>query len=77
MRTAPDWQKGTPLEALRLYYLTEDGQCSDTPLEVNIGKSYVTVVDIDEAERFEWEPLATAQDTQEAPTSETFVESDD
>ena len=43
------WQKGTPLEALRLYYLTEDGKCSDIPLEVNIGKSYVTVVDIDEA----------------------------
>ena len=29
------WQKGTPLEALRLYYLNEDGTCSDTPLEVN------------------------------------------
>ena len=29
--------------------LTEDGKCSDIPLEVNIGKSYVTVVDIDEA----------------------------
>ena len=44
------WQKGTPLEALRLYYLTEDGQCSDQQLPVNIGKSYVTVVDIDEAD---------------------------
>ena len=46
------WQKGTPLEALRLYYLTEDGQCSDTPLEVNIGKSYVAVTDVDYAENF-------------------------
>lgn len=46
------WQKGTPLEALRLYYMTEDGQCSDIPLEVNIGKSYVTVVDVDEADKF-------------------------
>ena len=46
------WQKGTPQEALRLYYLTEDGQCSDTPLEVNIGKSYVAVTDIDYAENF-------------------------
>lgn len=41
------WQKGTPLEALRLYYLTDNGQCSDTPLEINIGKSYVAVVDDD------------------------------
>ena len=38
------WQKGTPLEALRLYYLNEDGTCSDTPLEVNIGKSYVCLL---------------------------------
>lgn len=43
------WQKGTPLEALRLYYLDENGQCSDTPCEINIGKSYVTIVDVDEA----------------------------
>ena len=43
------WQKGTPLEALRLYYLNENGQCSDTPCEINIGKSYVTIVDVDEA----------------------------
>ena len=41
------WQKGTPLEALRLYYMTEDGKCSDIPLEVNIGKSYVAVADDD------------------------------
>ena len=66
------WEKGTPLESLRL--VTFDTQ---EPFKINCGKSYVTVVDIDEAERFEWEPLATAQDTQEAPTSETFVESDD
>ena len=46
------WQKGTPLEALRLYYLTEDGQCSDTPVEINTGKSYVAVTDIDFAENF-------------------------
>ena len=46
------WQKGTPLEALRLYYLTEDGQCSDTPVEINIGKSYVAVSDVDYAENF-------------------------
>ena len=52
------WQKGTPLEALRLYYLTEDGQCSDVPLEVNIGKSYVAVVDVDEAANYETGLLA-------------------
>lgn len=47
------WQKGTPLETLRLYYLTEDGQCSDTLLDVNIGKSYVALTDVDYAENFQ------------------------
>ena len=47
------WQKGTPLETLRLYYLTEDVQCSDTLLDVNIGKSYVAVTDVDYAENFQ------------------------
>ena len=46
-------------------------------MQVNCGKSYVTVVDIDEAEAFKWEPLAGAQNVQEAPTSETFQEADD
>lgn len=46
------WQKGTPLEALRLFYLTEDGQCSDTPLEINMGKSYVAFTDNDFAGNF-------------------------
>ncbi len=46
------WQKGTPLEALRLYYLDENGQCSDQYVEVNTGKSYVAVVDVDEAVNF-------------------------
>ena len=44
------WQKGTPLEALRLYYLDENGQCSDEMVEVNMGKSYLSVVDLDEYE---------------------------
>ena len=52
------WQKGTPLEALRLYYLTEDGKCSDIPLEINLGKSYVAVVDVDEAINYETGLLA-------------------
>ena len=33
--------EGHPAGGLRLYYLNEDGTCSDTPLEVNTGKSYV------------------------------------
>lgn len=45
------WQKGTPLEALRLYYLDENGQCSDEMVEVNMGKSYLSVVDLDEYEK--------------------------
>ena len=74
------WQKGTPLEALRLYYLTADGQCSDQLLDVNIGKSYVTVVDIDEAEKLETGTLAdydlAAKDeaTSEAVVNESDVE---
>ncbi|WP_177563096.1 DUF3048 domain-containing protein [Allofournierella sp.] len=66
------WQKGTDLEALRL--VTFD---TEEPFYINCGKSYVTVVDQDELGNFKWEPLATAQETQEAPTSETFQESDD
>ena len=46
------WQKGTPLEALRLYYLTEDGQCSDPPVEINTGQSYVAATDVDFAGNF-------------------------
>ena len=70
------WQKGTPLEALRLYYLNEDGTCSDTPLEVNIGKSYVAVVDVDEASRFGY-TASESTDGPEAATEETYVESAD
>lgn len=51
------WQKGTPLEALRLFYLTEDGKCSDIPLEINIGKSYVAITDEDFAGSFIAEAL--------------------
>lgn len=51
------WQKGTPLEALQLYYLDQNGQCSQTPLDVNIGKSYVAVVDVEEAINFKFSSL--------------------
>lgn len=66
------WEKGTDLETLRL--VSFDTQ---EPIEINCGKSYVTVVDIDEAINFQWEALANAQNVQEAPVSETFVESED
>lgn len=41
------WQKGGPIQALQLYYLTEDGKCSDIPLEMNIGRTYLAVVGLD------------------------------
>ena len=34
------------------YYLNEDGSCSDTPVEINTGKSYVAVTDVDFAGNF-------------------------
>lgn len=43
------WAKGTDLEVLRI--LTDDG--TETPLQLNCGKTYVAVVDIDEAINFE------------------------
>lgn len=72
------WQKGTPLEALRLYYLDENGKCSDTMLEVNTGKSYVAVVDLDEYYDFSYE-LAEEVDlnAKDAATVEQNVEEAD
>lgn len=43
------WAKGTDLEVLRI--LTDDG--TETPLQLNCGKTYVAVVDIDEAINFD------------------------
>ncbi len=72
------WQKGTPLEALRLYYLTPDGQCSDQQLDVNIGKSYVTVVDIEEAANLETGTLADFDlAASDEATSEAVVNEED
>lgn len=69
------WQKGTPLEALRLYYLTEDGQCSDEQLPVNIGKSYVAVVDVDEAVNLQTGTLAEYDlNKSDAATTEQVVD---
>ena len=69
------WQKGTPLEALRLYYLPEDGQCSDEQLPVNIGKSYVAVVDVDEAVNLQTGTLAEYDlSKSDAATTEQVVD---
>lgn len=72
------WQKGTPQEVLRLYYLTEDGQCSDTLLDVNTGKSYVAVTDVDYAENFMHTTLADMdlEDTTTKTYENDYVEDD-
>ena len=66
------WHKGPPLEALRL--VTFD---TEEPLKINCGTTYATVVDQDEIPGFVWEAAENATDVTEAPTSETFVESND
>ena len=50
------WFKGTDLEALRLTEL--DGE---TPYEINCGKTYLAVVDLDEYNNFVCEALPTAE----------------
>ena len=45
------WQKGGPLEALRLY--TGDG--TETSLKINPGKTYLAMVDLDEYDGFHYE----------------------
>lgn len=52
------WQKGGPIQALQLYYLTEDGKCSDIPLEMNIGRTYLAVVGLDFYNNFVHKPLS-------------------
>jgi hypothetical protein len=70
------WQKGTPMECLRLYYLDENGQCSDNYLEINTGKSYVTFVDDDEIGNFAASSLDGVDLTKKdsATTEKTVVE---
>ena len=66
------WEKGTPLDTLRIVDFN-----TQEPFEINCGKTYVTVVDEDEIPGFTWESLETAQDVQEAPTTNDFVENED
>lgn len=70
------WQKGTPLEALRLYYLDENNECSDEMVELNMGKSYVAVVDLDEYEKGFTYGAAEGTNTSSAgtPAAGTVVE---
>ncbi|MGN0976170.1 MAG: DUF3048 domain-containing protein, partial [Gemmiger sp.] len=72
------WQKPSPLSALQLYYLTPEGQCSDQQLDVNIGKSYLTIVDIDEAVNFQATTLESVDlAKKDAATTEQTVNEDD
>lgn len=41
------WEKGNAGDYLWLYYLDDEGNKSDTMLELNIGKTYLSVVDLD------------------------------
>lgn len=67
------WTKGTDLEGLVLYDYD-----MTAPLEINCGKTYITVVDIDEAASFVTEALEeAAPDLPEQAIEETFEESDD
>lgn len=67
------WTKGTDLEGLVLYDYD-----MTAPLEINCGKTYLTVVDIDEAGQFAAESLEeAAPQLPEQAIEETFEESDD
>ncbi len=71
------WKKGSPLEALYLY----DGEGNETPITVNTGKTYIAVVDLDEAENFVYNTMGTARDDAAASRIEdsstaNFVEQD-
>ncbi len=72
------WKKNSPMEALYLL----DGEGNETPIEINTGKTYLAVVDIDEVENFGYNPGGSAQDGQvekivDDPETENFVEADD
>ncbi len=65
------WTKGTDLEVLRLWDYDMNAE-----LPVNVGRSYVTVVDVDEAINFEYTAAATNEGPEQS-VEETFVESSD
>ncbi|MBD5102619.1 MAG: DUF3048 domain-containing protein [Subdoligranulum sp.] len=51
------WTKGTPLEPLRIV----DAGGNEETVKINPGKTYITVVDLDMAEKFEYNRIGTAQ----------------
>ena len=71
------WKKGSPLEALYLV----DTEGNETSVKVNPGKTYLAVVDLEEAGKFSYDAGAAATDTAEVPTGdnstlENFEETD-
>ena len=71
------WKKGSPLEALYLV----DAEGNETSVKVNPGKTYLAVVDLEEAGKFSYDAGAAATDTAEVPTGdnstlENFEETD-
>lgn len=71
------WKKGAPQEALFLV----DAEGNETSVKVNPGKTYLAVVDLEEAPNFSYDAGAAATDTAEVPTGdnstlENYVETD-
>lgn len=60
------WKKGSPLEALYLV----DTEGNETSVKVNPGKTYLAVVDLEEAGKFSYDAGAAATDTAEVPTGD-------
>lgn len=54
------WQKGTADQVLRI----TDYEGYGENVKINPGKSYIAVVDLDEAERFSYNPAARGQETE-------------
>jgi len=71
------WKKNSPMEALYLL----DGEGNETPIQINTGKTYLAIVDLDEAGEFFYNTEGTAQNGQveragDDPETENFVEAD-
>lgn len=67
------WQKGNANDMLWLYYCDENGQNSQIPLELNIGKTYLSVQDLDCYEYFAEKSLAENAGADETPATASNV----
>lgn len=72
------WKKSSPMEALYLL----DGEGNETPIQINTGKTYLAIVDLDEAGEFFYNTEGSAQGGQveragDDPATASFVEADD